>query len=105
MRNRIIPKYNFGLLNCNGITLSGELNMNFVCTKGTIIYISYDYIIIIFIIILCVYFGLAPRPHLQRGNGSGYRRMVESLGLREEFPCTNEITALAQSRDKLTTGI
>ena len=39
MKNHI-PKHNFGLLNCNGITLSGELNMNLVCTKGTIIYID-----------------------------------------------------------------
>ena len=43
MRNHIIPKHNFGLLNCNGITLSGELNMNLVCTKGTIIYNNYYY--------------------------------------------------------------
>ena len=41
MRNHIPKRNNFGLLDCNGITLSGGLNMSFVCTKGTIIYNYY----------------------------------------------------------------
>ena len=48
-----------------------------------------------------VYFSLAPRPHLQGGCGSGRNPWVRA----EEFPCTNEIAALAQSHDELTAGM
>ena len=44
------------------------------------------------------------RPHLQGGKGSGEFGQ-NPWAFTEEFPCANEITALAQSHDKLNAGM
>ena len=49
------------------------------------------------VIILLVY-SLVPRPHLQRGKGSG-ELGPNPWACAEEFPRANQITALALSCD------
>ena len=48
--------------------------------------------------------SLVPRPHLQGGKGSGELGQ-NSWACAKEFPRASEIMALAQSHDKLTTGM
>ena len=48
--------------------------------------------------------SLVPRPYLQGGKGSGDLGQ-NPCACAEEFIHANEITALGQSHDKLTTGM
>ena len=48
--------------------------------------------------------SLVPRPHPRGGKGSGELGQ-NPWACAEEFPCANEIVALAQSYDKLTAGM